>query len=244
MTKKIFILLCLLSSWFASAYNFTIDFNQGLYWQTLPVVFKIQDSNELLNELASASNTMWSDAANLSLWGIDNNSKTSNVIRWSKNFGAETGYDEKSTLAITVRTPSGPYWSKFEIILNGSTYITQDANALRTVIVHEMGHTLGLDHSTDPDAVMGAYINLNFQDLAQDDVDGINSLVTETKKRQESNYKSPISSQSSSKGLSCGTVDLGNDHHDGPKAGNVIGSLLIGFLMAMAMRKNLKFVSV
>ncbi|OWM85825.1 hypothetical protein CDL15_Pgr012075 [Punica granatum] len=55
---------------------------------------------------------------------------------------------------------------------------TTDQTDLESVTLHEIGHTLGLAHSQDPDAVMYAYINTGVikRQLQQDDINGIQAL--------------------------------------------------------------------
>lgn len=47
---------------------------------------------------------------------------------------------------------------------------------LESVALHEFGHTLGLAHSNDTNAVMYAYYGGRRRDLRQDDIDGIKSI--------------------------------------------------------------------
>ncbi|KAK4798099.1 hypothetical protein SAY86_030425 [Trapa natans] len=55
---------------------------------------------------------------------------------------------------------------------------TMDETDLESVALHEIGHTLGLAHTTDQDAVMYAYIGRGVvkRELQQDDIDGIRAL--------------------------------------------------------------------
>ena len=82
---------------------------------------------------------------------LDFGGASGNSIRRSDNFGAETGYDPNSTLAITIRHTQGPYLGKTEIILNGSMQFLRvnTSNILYKTLVHEFVHVLGLDHSSE-----------------------------------------------------------------------------------------------
>lgn len=55
-------------------------------------------------------------------------------------------------------------------------------NDLRTVLLHEMGHTLRLGHSTVPGAVMGAIYSGGRMHLADDDKERITFLFPSTEK--------------------------------------------------------------
>lgn len=53
---------------------------------------------------------------------------------------------------------------------------------LRTVLLHEIGHTLHLAHSTSPGAVMGGYYHGGRNHLTNDDIAGISHLFPAPKK--------------------------------------------------------------
>lgn len=229
----------------ALAYRETIDFQQGFYWSRFPVSMIVADANatrlQQIKGLVDQAAGEWESGLE-NLWNITGvqSSASGNVIRWSNNFGNETGLDENSVLAVTIRYSQGPYIVKGEIIINGNNRLNGSDSNLHTVIVHEMGHTLGLDHSEYNNAVMAANLIFNYQGLHWDDQAGMAAIVGETKRRQAIGFVSPLSSaeeeESSSALGSCGTVDLGGGSGGG--GGNMILSLGLGMLMTLALFKR------
>ncbi len=239
------------------AFTFTSDFSKGFYWQSLPIKMNnfVTDAKDgvLLDELTSEAEQEWEDAAGKNIWDINSyqvaSNASGNYIKWSNDFGSETGYDPSKTLAITIRYNQGTYFQQTVIILNGSlSYLKQNfGNSLKTTILHEMGHTLGLDHS-ETNAIMAANLS-NFSTLQPDDIEGINAVINETINRESINYISPyLNTQLENKRslLACGTIeDIGNSQ--GPKNAtrNFMGSLLLGFLIvgfSSSRKKKIIFV--
>ena len=82
-------------------------------------------------------------------------------------------------------TGGSPYeLNEVDIALNANKpwSTTGDTNAydVKSVVLHEVGHLLGLDHSSDTDAVMYGYIGEGElkRSLTQDDIDGAIYLLT------------------------------------------------------------------
>jgi hypothetical protein len=96
---------------------------------------------------------------------------------------------------------------------------------LYRTILHELGHTIGLDH-TNEQGVMSAYLS-NYSTLQYDDIEGFNYLVDETLRRQSIGYTSPFSAQQSSNSLigNCGSAFAAGELRG---SGGFIWSFLFG----------------
>jgi len=244
--KKLFTLLvALLVGPSAYAYNLTKDFSDGFYWSSLPVSFLVMDTDsarlQLISEIAQDAVSEWEGVMVDNLWSVSSRQgspvSNTNIIRWSTNFAKETGLDATKTLAVAIRYSRGPYIARAEIVLNGGHFTNSDPDNLKSVLVHELGHILGLDHSDTWGAVMYATFQ-TYRGLHWDDVSGMTYTLNETKRRQAIGYVSPLSTSESSEGsaLSCGTVDMSSGGGSGPggSSQNPILSLGIGLLLALA----------
>lgn len=243
--KKFFVFMFMILTWTqAKAYRLTEDFSNGFYWASLPVQFMVMDTDptrlQLIKQLANEAVAEWEDSLIDQLWNVSSQqgspSSNRNIIRWSTKFGAETGLSESTTLAVAIRYTSGPYVARAEIIINGNHPINSFPTQLKTVLVHELGHTLGLDHSEVGDAVMAPSLQVNYQGLHWDDEQGMSVTVAETKRRQAIGYVSPLAAKSeetSGSALSCGTVDMSGG--GGGSGGSPMISLGLGLLLALTV---------
>lgn len=242
----------------AFAYRFTSDFSAGIYWGGLPISATNFASNQseaqVLATLVSQAMNAWEDNIGREVWNLNPNvqsgSPFGNSIRWSNNFGAETGFNASTTLAVTVRYRTGTFFSRFEIILNGENTALRNnnANILYQTILHELGHVIGLDHSEFTSAVMYASLQGNSR-LSNDDVSGAVAAINETLRRQEVGFVSELAREEGSSGanaLACGSVAFissdGNPPANGGGGGSPLFALFLGLLLAMLpgiVRKNL-----
>lgn len=225
----------------AFAYTFTLDFEKGRYWNSLPIPFTVHESDPgkkaLLEEFTAEAVEIWENVVGRDIWNFEENANFENGIRWADNFADETGHDPVTTLAVTIRYGKDSHFTRTEIILNPeSALITTNEEALRTVIIHEIGHTVGLNHSEDAKSVMSAYINLDFDELALDDIEGMNAVIDENITRQENNHVSSEFTQGSNSdpAVGCGTITTGGN---GPGPGNTLFSLSLGFLLALGISR-------
>lgn len=249
----IVILIMAMITYTSEAWGFrlTTDFTQGFYWGSLPVQMDVvatnpSDGNQLASLLNQAANA-WESATGAEIWqikpGYSAASSTGNSIRWSNNFAAETGYDPSVTLAVTIRYATGTFFTKTEIILNGqNSSLRSNSSTLWKTILHEMGHTIGLDHS-DTFAIMAPYVG-SIDSIQSDDASGMNSLLDQTRYRQSIGYVSPISSgkdQNQAQFAACGSIGglSGGSSGGGSGPSGFATSLLIGFFLLL-IKKNRK----
>jgi matrixin/CARDB protein/VCBS repeat protein/dockerin type I repeat protein len=119
-----------------------------------------------LNEWATYANITWSEAQ-----GPDENS--------SIDFSFASNDGQGGTLAFAYYPPpSNPEPRAGDICFDDDDTWTVDGSGtdLFSVALHELGHSLGLAHSSDSDAVMYAYYSGQVTGLAQDDISGIQSI--------------------------------------------------------------------
>ncbi len=201
------------------SYVFTQDFKQGIYWAKFPILLsEISIENDsLLKMIVQDCELEWESELGQEIWDISSGT-SSNKIRWSNNLGDETGYDEESTLAVTIRYRKGTYFERVEIILNGKNQELRQnlGGILYKTVLHELGHTIGLDHTEEP-AIMQAMIS-PIDHLQLDDIEGGLAVMTENQYRQSIRYVSPLSStKESHSAVSCGTIDVDDsDQGNGP----------------------------
>ena len=243
--RKLIVILSFLFFQTAMAYEFTSDFDNGYFWQELPLDFHISefdsDKQEALKELVSSAAQVWESGVGNKIWEFDKDISGRNIIRWATDFEKETGFDPDTTLAVTIRHNRTPYWAKAEIILNPEKqFLMFNIESLKYVLMHELGHTMGLDHTDDQNSVMKASYTGDVKSLSNDDIDGMLQVldIMETR-RANPQVLAAQSEESSSNALSCGTVDLGGGSGPGGPL-QFIFSLLLGMgIMFLSSKRRL-----
>jgi hypothetical protein len=238
MWRKWIIIFCLSTQ--AWAYQLTSDFMNGFYWVSLPINIMVVESNadrkRLLENIAQTAISEWESRSGLSLWTFLQTGST-NIIRWSTNFAAETRMDPSSVLAVAIRYTDGPYFAKTEIVINGNHVLNHNQTYLRTTLTHELGHTMGIDHSNVDEAVMAPTLQAFYSGLHQDDVEGMQAAYYETEHRQVTRYVSPLAfnkEMQTTQPLNCGTVAVAST--SGLSSNSGLLSLLSGLLITFVRK--------
>jgi len=140
-------------------------------------------------------------------------------------------------LAVTIRYSSGTYFSQVVVVLNGENNAlrSNSQGMLKKTILHELGHTIGLDHSQQY-SIMGASLS-GVSTLTWDDSQGANAAINEHLYRQQIGYSAPLSESSNETIAACGSVAL-NQHDDDDFGGRYafVFSLLIGMVLMRAAK--------
>ncbi|KAJ6877760.1 hypothetical protein NC651_030494 [Populus alba x Populus x berolinensis] len=133
---------------------------------------------DTLRSACSDAFKKWSDVSQLTFQEASDGASANIVITfYSGDHGDGSPFDGPGkTLAHAFSPEDGRL--HFDAEEKWSANPAMDQFDLESVAVHEIGHLLGLDHSSDSNAVMYSGIppGTKKRDLAQDDIDGINAL--------------------------------------------------------------------
>jgi hypothetical protein len=242
------IVITLIVSFNARAFNVTDDFKNGAYWHNFPIqMYKFATSSiedPLLKTLVDQAKLAWEAVVGREIWEIPEEyffTNPGNTIRWSYNFSQETGFSDQTTLAITIRYSVGSSFEKVEIILNGNNAFLRNnhQNMLYQTILHELGHVVGLGHSEYSNAVMAANLS-GVNNLHQDDIEGMNYLTDETLSRQVNGFGSSelqsFEDDGQSSVAACGSIDL-NSSNGGGGGFSFLLTLFLGYLSTILVRR-------
>ena len=160
--------------------NPTVQLELGSAGRTL------SDGNTSWNSAVSPALDMWNQVmGNLQLGRVMDSTapivsgdRVNSMSFGAKFFGQSFG---SNTLAVTYYSSSGSTMIEADIVFNTAQSWDSYRGPLRSAVdvqrvaLHELGHLLGLAHSSVSTAIMNAYIN-NSYTLTADDIAGIQSL--------------------------------------------------------------------
>jgi hypothetical protein len=165
----------------------------GLVWDALPVAVNYNNAGAAISgaqsELTAAMGT-WTDVAT-SNFAFVSGPDTTRCPSLVKECPGPQQYDGKNDVGwINIADPSvlGVTWystsvDEFDMAIDNANFTWVNGCAgsysLQTVYLHEVGHALGLGHSSIVEAVMYAYYGGPRCSLHQDDIDGVSSLYPE-----------------------------------------------------------------
>lgn len=173
----------------------------GLVWDVLPVTVNYNGggrpsylaASTARAQLTTAMQT-WTDVPTSSFAFADggNTTRCPSLVKECPGPQAFDGHNDVGWIDIKDPSVLGVTWystsiDEFDMAIDNRnfTWSTTCANVsgqydLQTVYLHELGHALGLGHSSDAQAVMYAYYSGAHCALSQDDIDGVSALYPET----------------------------------------------------------------
>ncbi|AZZ36348.1 hypothetical protein CIK05_05935 [Bdellovibrio sp. qaytius] len=187
---KIILTAILFSCLHAQAFTLITTNPNQTGWASNEITFLVNTANCPIDVVALMSNAVavWNNVAHSNIKASYGGATTSTAyanpttVYCEANFSAATGGADINFVpaAASVHTSGGTIYEGI-IYLNvsaGQANIANfDSNVLTITVAHEIGHILGLGHSTDANALM--YFDGSYKDkltLAQDDIDGVSYL--------------------------------------------------------------------
>jgi hypothetical protein len=149
---------------------------------------KISGNTE--RDLIRAAFALWADETPLTFTETADSAQADIVIGWAEGeHGDGDAFDGPGDVLAHASYPN-PYQDR-QVFLHfddAERWVNSDTQNvdLLTVAAHEIGHTLGLDHSNDPNALMYPSYSEPHRSLGQDDIAGVQSLYGLVAKPAES----------------------------------------------------------
>lgn len=165
----------------------------GLVWDALPVTVNFNNAGAAISGAQSdltAAMATWTNVPTSS-FAFVSGPDTTRCPSLVKECPGPQKYDGQNDVGwINIADPSvlGVTWystsiDEFDMAIDNANFTWVNGCAgnysLQTVYLHELGHALGLGHSSVVEAVMYAYYGEPRCTLHQDDIDGVSSLYPE-----------------------------------------------------------------
>lgn len=238
----------------------------GARWRNFPVSFHLNTTDSGLADsavIATINEDMkqWNDAVGfnvLEVGTVDHAVAAAgamdvdgiNAITFSTNFRTDSkGFDPQSAVAIAGQYGDGYSMTDAFVIFNAE-YVAWDTETaqsssprsyrddLPTIALHELGHTLGLGHTTVPGAVMLATRQTKLvRTLAQDDIDGAKFVTGDSSGSSQYGAGSAASAAGG-----CGSIAYagtgGNGNGGNGTAGGNMAIMALPMLALLLIRKR------
>jgi hypothetical protein len=161
------------------------DYRAISSWDKFDITFAFLDGTEKLpgdeeDQVVEEAFQLWADQTPLTFSVVSDPSQADIVIEWaSGDHGDGDPFDGPGDVLAHSSFPN-PYTDR-QVFLhfdNDESWVDSDTQNvdLLTVAAHEIGHTLGLDHSSDPNSIMYPSYRAPHRFLSADDIAGIQSL--------------------------------------------------------------------
>jgi hypothetical protein len=161
------------------------DYQALAQWDKLDLTYIFITGTDRLEgereeELVREAFALWAAVSPLTFSEISNSSRADIVIGWATgDHGVGEPFDGPGDVLAHASYPN-PYTDRqvFLFFDDDERWVDSDTQNvdLLTVAVHEIGHTLGLGHSNDPQAIMFPSYGGPRRALGQDDIEGIQAL--------------------------------------------------------------------
>jgi hypothetical protein len=154
-------------------------------WDTLDITYVFENGTDQLEgdverDLVRRAFALWSDQTPLTFTEVNNSSEADILVAWAiRDHGDGDPFDGPGDVLAHASFPN-PYANE-QVILHfddEERWVDSETRNvdLLTVAAHEIGHTLGLAHSSDPDALMFAAYSGPHRFLGEDDIAGVQAI--------------------------------------------------------------------